>query len=82
MARNKSQFLMAAMEQTYGTSAAPTGINAIRVRDPKLTTLDPTVVARPSLDGQFGMALSDVMTELKNGVAFDVEAVGSGAAGT
>lgn len=82
MARNKSQFLMAAMEATYGTSAAPTGVNAIRVRDPKLTALDPTVVARPSLDGQFGEALSDVMTELKNGVAFDVEAVGSGAAGT
>lgn len=82
MARNKSQFLMAAMESTYGTSAAPTGVNAIRVRDPKLTALDPTVVARPSLDGQFGEALPDVMTELKNGVAFDVEAVGSGAAGT
>lgn len=82
MARNKSQFLMAAIESTYGTSAAPTGVNAIRVRDPKLTALDPTVVARPSLDGQFGEALPDVMTELKNGVAFDVEAVGSGAAGT
>jgi len=82
MARNKSQFLMAALETTYATSAAPTGVNAIRVRDPKLTALDATAIARPGLDGQFGEALSDVMAELKNGVAFDVEAVGSGAAGT
>ena len=75
MACNISQFLMAALETTYGTSATPTGVNAIRARDPKLTALDGTVLERPGLDGQFGNALPGVMAELKNGVAFDIEAV-------
>lgn len=52
------------------------------MRDPKLTTLDTKAISRPSLDGQFGEALFDIMSELKMGVAFDVEAVGSGVAGT
>lgn len=81
-AYNKRQWLMAKLETTYGTSSSPTGTNAIRVRDPKLTILDAKAIARPSLDGQFGEAQFDIMSELKMGVGFDIEAVGSGVAGT
>jgi len=81
-AYTKRQWLMAKLETTYGTSSSPTGTEAIRVRDPKLTVLDAKAIARPSLDGQFGEALPDIMAELKMGVGFGVEAVGSGAAGT
>jgi len=82
MALTRRQLLMVALEATYGTSAAPTGTDALLVLDPKLTPLDAQILERAIVDPAFGRVRSRILAQRKMGLTFGVEATGSGTAGT
>lgn len=73
---------MVKLETTYGTSAAPTGTDALVVLDPKLTPLDVELIEREVIDSAFGRSRPRIVTMRKMGLEFGVEAAGSGTAGT
>ena len=82
MALTRRQLLMVALEATYGTSAAPTGTDALLVLDPSLTALDAQILEREIIDPAFGRVRSRILAQRKMGLSFGVEATGSGTAGT
>lgn len=82
MALTRRQLLMVALEQTYATSAAPVGTEALLVLDPQLTPLDANVIEREIIDPAFGRVRPAILAQRKLGLSFGVEAAGSGTAGT
>jgi hypothetical protein len=82
MALTRRQLLMVALEGSYGTSATPIGTDALLVLDPSLTPLDAQVIERAIIDPAFGRVRSRILAQRKMGLAFGVEATGSGTAGT
>lgn len=78
----KSKALLAKIETTYGTDAAPTGAaNAILAMNVNLTPMDGEDVKRDIERPQFG-ADPMIPAALRSQISFDVEAVGSGTLGT
>jgi len=82
MALTRRQLLMVKLESSFGTSAAPAGTDALLVLDPKLTPLDAQILEREIIDPAFGRVRSRILAQRKMGLAFGVEATGSGTAGT
>jgi len=83
MIRAAKKLLLAKIETTYGTDSAPTGAaDAVLARNITLTPLEgtetPRDVVRTGLGGPSNMAMAGLNAKLE----FDIEAAGSGAAGT
>lgn len=78
----RSKILLAAIEATYGTDAAPTGAaNAIQATNVKLSPMNGSDVSR-DLDTPWMGAQPTIPAELHMSLSFDVELAPSGAAGT
>jgi Phage tail tube protein len=82
MATTRRQILMVKKETTYGTSASAAGTDALLVLNPQLTPLDGDLLEREIIDSSFGRTRSRIIAMRKMGLQFDVEAAGSGTAGT
>jgi hypothetical protein len=82
MALTRRQILMVKKETTYGTSASAAGTDALLVLNPQLTPLDGDLLEREIIDSSFGRVRSRIIAMRKMGLQFDVEAAGSGTAGT
>jgi len=82
MASTRRQILMVKKEVTYGTSPTAAGTDALLVLNPQLTALDGDVLEREIIDPSFGRVRSRIIAQRKMGLQFDVEAAGSGVAGT
>jgi hypothetical protein len=82
MALTRRQILMVKKETSYGTSASAAGTDALLVLNPQLTPLDGDVLEREIIDPSFGRVRSRIIAMRKMGLQFDVEAAGSGTAGT
>jgi hypothetical protein len=82
MATTRRQILMVKKETTYGTSASAAGTDALLVLNPQLTPLDGDLLEREIIDSSFGRVRSRIIAMRKMGLQFDVEAAGSGTAGT
>lgn len=78
----KSKALLAKMEQTYGVDSAPTGAaNAILAQNVRLAPMEGEDVER-NLERPYFGANPSIPVGLYSTLTFDVEAVGSGTAGT
>ena len=82
MALTRRQILMVKKETSYGVSPSATGTDAILVLNPQLTPLDGDILEREIIDPSFGRVRSRIIAMRKMGLQFDVEAAGSGTAGT
>ena len=82
MATTRRQILMVKKETSYGVSPTAAGTDAILVLNPQLTPLDGDVLEREIIDSSFGRVRSRIIAMRRMGLQFDVEAVGSGTAGT
>jgi hypothetical protein len=82
MATTRRQILMVKKETNYGVSPTASGTDAILVLNPQLTPLDGDVLEREIIDSSFGRVRSRIIAMRRMGLQFDVEAVGSGTAGT
>jgi hypothetical protein len=82
MALTRRQILMVKKETSYGVSPSTAGTDAILVLNPQLTPLDGDILEREIIDPSFGRVRSRVIAMRKMGLQFDVEATGSGTAGT
>lgn len=78
---SRKRLLLAAPENTYGTSAAPTGSNAVLVEKLEVEPLQMELKEREYISGNFGNRDS-VVTQRMASVKFTVELAGSGTAGT
>ena len=82
MIRVAKKILLAKVETTYGTDAAPSGAaNAILARNLTLTPLEGTELPRDNIRASFGSPDNAPMAGLNAKLEFDIEAAGSGAAG-
>lgn len=81
MLKWKSKLVLAALEATYGTDAAPLSADAVQLKDVALTPMDGTDIAR-DLEKPFLGGNPTTPGELHSKLAFKVEFAGSGAAGT
>lgn len=79
---SRRRTILAKIETTYGTDSVPTGAaNAIVVRNIDVTPLNATIVSRDLVRPYLGSF--DQLVAMTNAqVSFEVEAAGSGAAGT
>lgn len=77
----RKRLLLAKSENTYGTSAAPDGSNAILVSNLEVEPLAMELVARELITGNLGNR-DNVVAQRAARVTFAVELAGSGAAGT
>jgi hypothetical protein len=82
MALTRRQILMVKKETSYGVSPSAAGTDAILVLNPQLTPLDGDILEREIIDPSFGRVRSRIIAMRKMGLQFDVEAAGSGTAGT
>lgn len=82
MALTRRQILMVKKETSYGVSPSTAGTDAILVLNPQLTPLDGDILEREIIDPSFGRVRSRIIAMRKMGLQFDVEAAGSGTAGT
>jgi hypothetical protein len=82
MALTRRQILMVKKETSYGVSPSTAGTDAILVLNPQLTPLDGDILEREIIDPSFGRVRSRIIAMRKMGLQFDVEATGSGTAGT
>lgn len=74
--------ILAKKENAYGTDAIPTGAaNAVAVSNVRITPLQAQFVPRDLIRQWFG-ASEELISTFNKAVSFDVEAVGSGTAGT
>lgn len=74
--------VLSKIEAVYGTDAVPTGAaNAVAVSNVRVTPLNAQFVSRDILRNWFG-ASENLISSFNKLVSFDVEAVGSGTAGT
>lgn len=81
MLRSKARTLFAKTEVTYGTVVAPVAADAIRTANLSITPFNATVIER-NLDGPTFGNSGKVHAGPYVKIEFDVEAVGSGTAGT
>lgn len=77
--KTRKRLVLAIKEVTYGVDAAPTGANAMRVKDLKITPLDGNVVSR-ALDKSKFSADEDIQVTSFVGFEFKIEYQGSGTA--
>jgi len=82
MATTRRQILMVKRESSYGVSPTAAGADAILVLNPQLTPLDGDILEREIIDPSFGRVRSRIIAMRKMSIQFDVEAAGSGSAGT
>jgi len=82
MATTRRQILMVKKETSYGVSPSTAGTDALLVLNPQLTPLDGDLLEREIIDSSFGRVRSRIIAMRKMGLQFDVEAAGSGTAGT
>ena len=82
MALTRRQLLMVKLETASGTSINPSGTDALLVINPTLSPLDGELLEREVIDAAFGRSRSRIIAQRKMGLSFDVEASGSGTAGT
>jgi hypothetical protein len=74
--------ILAKIEATSGTDSVPTGAaNAMAVSNVKITPLNAQFVSRDLLRNYFGIS-EQLISSYNKLITFDVEAVGSGTAGT
>ena len=82
MGLTRKRLLVAALESTYGTSAAPVGADAILVEDDlKITPLESDSLERKIVQPYFG-AKKKLIVKKRVKIEFSVELAGSGDAGT
>lgn len=77
----RKRLLLAKSEDTYGTSAAPTGTEAILVTNLEVQPLVMELIERETITGIFGQR-DNVVGQRMAQINFDVELAGSGTAGT
>lgn len=77
----RKRLLLAKAEQTYGTSAAPTGADAMLVSNLEISPLEVELLDRELIQPYFGNR-EKVVGQRMVSVTFDVEIAGSGVAGT
>lgn len=78
---NRRRILTAAIETTYGTDAAPTGSNAILVRNMTLTPQEADLTDRDLVRPYLGRS-EQLPAGIRARLEFEVEIAGAGSAGT
>ena len=78
---SRKRLILAKTETTYGTSAAPSGTDAILVRSLEITPQDSDVVSRDLIRPYLGNS-DQLLANTKVRCTFEVELAGSGTAGT
>jgi hypothetical protein len=82
MGLTRKRLLVAATESSYGTSASPTGTDAILVEDDlKITPLESDKLERKIIQPYFGKKL-ELLIKQRVKIEFSLELSGSGTAGT
>lgn len=77
----RKRLLLAASESPYGTSAAPTGSDAVLISGLEVEPLQLELADRELIQGYLGNS-AQLVTQRSVSVQFDVEIAGSGTAGT
>ena len=77
----RKKLILAKIETTYGTDAAPVAVNAIEAQDVQLSPMEGSDITRDLIQPHFG-ARGSIPTELHSTLSFKVELSGSGTAGT
>lgn len=79
--REQNQVIAVKVETTYGTDIVPTGSNALLVSDITINTLDGPIADRNNFMGFMGSQGAVRLNQFVT-IAFSVELIGSGSAGT
>jgi hypothetical protein len=78
---SRRRLIIVKIEGTYGTDSAPTGAEALLVRNLDVTPLNSEVVSRDLLRAYYGNS-EQLLAKTSSSLSFEVELAGSGTAGT
>jgi len=78
---SRKRLIIAKVETTYGTDSAPTGSDALLVRNLEVTPLNAETVSRDLIRPYYGNS-ENLLSRTSSTLSFEVELAGSGAAGT
>jgi hypothetical protein len=78
---SKKRLIICKIETTYGTDSAPTGTDALLVRNLDVTPLNAETVSRDLVRSYYGN-YEQLLTKTSSSLSFEVELAGSGTAGT
>jgi hypothetical protein len=78
---SKKRLIICKIETTYGTDSAPTGADALLVRNLDVTALNAETVSRDLVRSYYGN-YEQLLTRTSSAISFEVEMAGSGTAGT
>jgi hypothetical protein len=78
---SRKRLIIAKVESSYGTDSAPTGSDALLVRNLEVTPLNAETVSRDLIKPYYGNS-EQLLSRTSSALSFEVELAGSGTAGT